>query len=114
MGEEESMITDLETWLLDNGDRIFRYLVYKRMFTPYEQQQAYMDETQFESARYQFGFIEEAIDLGNGEWLIGIREIADNEVLDSLSYYKLSEIRLSYFECDQNMLRDEEDEGDDE
>ena len=33
-------ITDFETWLLDYGDRLYRYLVYKKMFTPYEQQQA--------------------------------------------------------------------------
>ena len=36
-------ITDFETWLLHYGDRLYRYLVYKKMFTPYEQQQAFED-----------------------------------------------------------------------
>ena len=38
-------ITDFENWLLDYGDRLYRYLVYKKMFTPYEQQQAFEDES---------------------------------------------------------------------
>ena len=63
-------ITDMETWLLDNGDRLFRYRVYRRMFTPYEQEKKYMDQSDFESDYHQFGYIEEAIDLGNGEWYL--------------------------------------------
>ena len=39
-----NVITDFETWLLDYGDRLYRYLAYKRTFTPYEQQHAFMDE----------------------------------------------------------------------
>lgn len=38
-------ITDMETWLLDNEDRIFRFTVYRRMFTPKEQAAQYFDET---------------------------------------------------------------------
>lgn len=34
-------ITDIETWLLDNEGRIFRYVIYRRMFTPYEQKHAF-------------------------------------------------------------------------
>lgn len=101
-------VTDMLTWLLDNSERIFRYQVYRRLFTPFEQQQAYMDETQFESTHYSFGIIEEAIDLGNGEWLIGIREIVEDEVTDTVGFHRLSDIKLSLMECDQNMLSEEE------
>lgn len=103
-------VTDMLTWLLDNSERIFRYQVYRRLFTPFEQQQAYRDESQFESTYYSFGMIEETIDLGNGEWLIGIREIVDGEVTETVGFHKLSDIKLSLMECDQKMLSEEEDE----
>ncbi len=102
--------TDMETWLSDNSDRIYRFMVYKKLFTPYEQEQKFSDESQFEDTHYRFGFIEEAIELGHGEWLLGLREIIDGEVYD-INYFKLSDIQLSYFEQDQNMLSDEEDEA---
>ena len=102
--------TDMETWLSDNSDRIYRFVVYKKLFTPYEQEQKFSDESQFEDTHYRFGFIEEAIELGHGEWLLGLREIIDGEVYD-INYFRLSDIQLSYFEQDQNMLSDEEDEA---
>ena len=101
--------TDMETWLSDNSDRIYRFMVYKKLFTPYEQEQKFSDESQFEDTHYRFGFIEEAIELGHGEWLLGLREIIDGEVYD-INYFKLSDIQLSYFEQDQNMLSEEEDD----
>ena len=100
----------METWFSDNSDRIYRFMVYKKLFTPYEQEQKFSDESQFEDTHYRFGFIEEAIELGYGEWLLGLREIIDGEVYD-INYFKLSDIQLSYFEQDQNMLSDEEDEA---
>lgn len=106
-------ITDLETWLIDNDERIYRYLVYKRMFTPYEQREAFEDETQFEESTYTFAKISEAIDLGGGDWLLGLTEV-DPDTLESYSYteyYKLNEIRLAYL-ADERM-RDIEDEQDD-
>lgn len=101
--------TDMETWFSDNSDRIYRFVVYKKLFTPYEQEHKFMDESQFEDTHYRFGFIEEAIELGHGEWLLGFREIIDGEVYD-INYFKLSDIQLSYFEQDQNILSEEEDD----
>lgn len=100
-------ITDMETWLLDNGDRLFRYRVYRRMFTPYEQDKKYMDQSDFESDYRQFGYIEEAIDLGDGEWYLGIREVFDDLVMDFLTYYYLSELRLEYSPSDQGDFESE-------
>ena len=100
-------ITDMETWLLDNEGRIYRFTVYRRMFTPQEQAAQYSDETHYENGgAYQFGIIEEAVELGNGEWLLGIREIYDSTVCEIISYYRLSEIRLYCFDNDQDMLQD--------
>ncbi len=104
--------TDMETWSCDNSDRIYRFVVYKKLFTPYEQEHKFMDESQFEDDHYRFGLIEEVIELGHGEWLIGFREIIDDEVCEFVSYFKLSDIQLSYFEKDQDMLiRGEDEEG---
>ena len=102
--------TDMETWFSDNSDRIYRFVVYKKLFTPYEQEHKFMDESQFEDTHFRFGFIEEAIELGNGKWLLGFREVIDDEVCDYISYFKLSDIQLSYFEQDQDMLSQGEDE----
>ena len=93
-------ITDMETWLLDNGDRLFEYDVFKRMFTPHEQNAAYSDEDEYRD-KGRVGTIEEAVDLGGGNWLLGIRDhydFGDDISTDSeyLEYYLLSEIRLSY------------------
>ena len=103
-------ITDLETWLIDNDERIYRYLVYKRMFTPYEQQRAFEDETIFEDDYYTLAKITEAIDLGNGEWLLGFTGV-DGDTLrinQYTEYYKLSEIKLSYF-GDEKRKREEDE-----
>lgn len=104
------VITDMETWLLDFEERIYRFVVYKKLFTPYEQDKKFMDESQFEDTHFRFAFIEEAVELGHGEWLLGFREIIDGEICNNIDYYKLSDIQLSYFEIDQNMLKEEEDE----
>lgn len=102
--------TDMETWFLDNSDRIYRFVVYKKLFTPYEQDKKFSDESQFEDTHYRFGLIEEAIELGQGEWLLGFREVIDGEVCSYISYFKLSDIQLSFFEQDQGMLSDEDEE----
>jgi hypothetical protein len=101
----------METWLVDNESRIFRFLVYRKIFTPYEQERKYIDESQFEDTYYSYGQIEEAVDLGNGDWLLGFRGICDGVRCKYISYYKLSEIRLSCFDCDQDMLNEEYEEG---
>lgn len=106
-------ITDMDAWLLNNEGKIFRYVIYRRMFTPYEQEMAFADESQYEDTHFNLGFIEEVINLGGGEWLLGFRKIYDDEVYSELEYCRLSEIRLSCFDCDQNMFDKEEDGGSD-
>lgn len=105
-------ITDMETWLLDNDNKVFRYVVYRRMYTPYEQKQAFIDETFYEDTHYNLGYIEEAIDMGDGEWVIGFRNVCDGDETDlgRIDYYKLSEIRLSCFDIDQNNFEEDDDE----
>ena len=100
-------ITDFETWLLDYGDRLYRYLVYKRMFTT-------ENESEYEDDHYELCQIAEAIDLG-GDWLLGLRTIEeDGKIYGMIHYYKLSEIRLAFFENDQHIELYEEEKNDNE
>ncbi len=94
------MVTDLSTFLLDNSDRIFRFLVYKRNYTPYEIEQKWRDQSEFTDTFYSYGKIEEAIELPNKDVLLGIRLVYDGELIDRLEYFNLSEIKLYFSEED--------------
>lgn len=106
------IITDMETWLRDFDDRVYRFLVYKKMFTPFEQQNAFIDETQYEGNCYKLCLIKEAIDLGGGEWLLGLRPVFDDgEVSDHIVYHKLSDIKLTLYDEDSQLELWSREEG---
>lgn len=105
-------VTDMKTWVCMNLSKTFRYSVYKRVFTPYEQKMAYMDESEFTSTHYKFAKIHDAVDLGNGNWLIGFwTNFDDEENPDKIiEYHRLEDIKISYFEYDENFSDDYEPE----
>ena len=90
-----------------NKDIVFRYWVYKRIFTPYEQDKRFEDESIFESQMCEMAYIRECIPLPNGDFLLGFEseEMAHKEGHHMFDYYKLSNICLGYCQIDQ-----EEDE----
>lgn len=90
------IMTDMQTFILDNSDTLFRYLVYKKMFTPFEIDRKYRDESLFDDQSYSYGYIVECIELPNQEILLGIKDEDDIVV----SYYTLPEIRLYKFKDD--------------
>lgn len=100
---------DFKEWFESNKNNVFRYVVFKRMFTPYETQSAFTDESVYESNMYSFCKIEEVADLKNGEWLLGLRSIDSDtfEPFEDLQYYRLSEIRLAKFSRDNRLEQDE-------
>lgn len=104
---------DMETFVLDYKDKVFTVLVYKHMFTPYEMDKKFQDETIYEDSFD--AKIEHSVDLGNGNFLLGFRRVFESESVgedniisvdirysDFVEFYKLSEINL--------MLRDAENE----
>ena len=97
---------DIHTWLSDEAeDRVFRMWVFKRMFTPYEQEEKFTDESVYEDTTCKFVMIKELIELANGDYLIGFQDTdRDDEYLE---YFKLSEIRLDYRPEDKERLEDE-------
>ena len=107
-------MTDFETWLHDYGkDRVFRMLVYRRpgqMYTPYEIERRFVDQNSlYDDTHFNFVKIEEAIELPDGDILLGLKELYDEyEECDGWRdsgvtlYKKLSEIELSFFEKDMD------------
>ena len=98
-------ITNIGTWVHDLSDKIFRFLIYKKVYTPYEQNQKFSDESEYENGGYyKFGFITNAIEIPN-DVLLEINEVTEVdegsfEYLDKKIYVRLSEIRLEYYESD--------------
>lgn len=92
-------ITDLGTWLQDNNNKIFRFLTYKKVYTPYEQDKKFIDESMYEEGGYyKFAYITNAIEVPEGT-LLELSEVTRNENEDwkdtGIKYYKLlSDINL--------------------
>ena len=104
-------MTDFTTWLLDNNGRIYRYWVYKRMFTPAEQEAKWSDQSCYECDECFYGRIEEAVELPDGDVLIGFASPACDGTRHegALEYYKLSEIQLAYYPADAEDFYDDGD-----
>lgn len=94
-----------------NKDTMFRLQVYRRMFTPEEQEKKYIDQGFFEDTYLMNCKIEDVIPLENGDWLIGFRMWDDEEPLHEREYCRLSEIRLSWFDCDQINYHEDDEEN---
>lgn len=100
--------TDLETWLHDFGERIFRILEYRKpgLYTPYEIENKFSDESLYVCNEYKKVIIDEVIELPDKDLFIGFREVfleddGEYEINDRIEYFKLSEIKLERFACDQ-------------
>lgn len=101
-------MTDFTTWMLDNDGRLYRYWVYRRIWTPYEQEQKFTDESFFESEECEEGFLREAVELPDGDILLGFQPPFFNEG-EYLEYYRLSEIHLVYSARGQREYEEDED-----
>lgn len=101
--------TDLETWLFDfHDEKIFMIERKKSLFTPYEQNEKFVDDSVWETVS-ESAKIVEAIELPNKDVLLGFRSIwyedvrdDDNSLIDVrlkqsefIDYYPLSEIKLT-------------------
>lgn len=106
----------LEEWLDDNKNTIFRFLVYKKVFTPYEQDKKFSDESMYEDGGfYKFGQITDIIKIPNDillemKILIDYDEFGPFTDINQTQYYKLSEIRLLKNNDDQREIQQENDE----
>ena len=84
-----------------NKEKIFAFWVYKRIFTPYEEENCFADESCFEDMRCSYAYIRECIEFVDGDALIGFEDISDK---DRIRYFLLSEIRLE--RCEEEEIID--------
>ena len=86
-----------DKWLEVHKDDCFRYWVHKIMFTPYEIEQKFEDESCFEDDTCSYGYIVDHVVLPDNDIMIGLSESKDGKYI---SYYKLSAIDLALSSSD--------------
>lgn len=81
---------DLETWMIDNSDKFYSVKKYMKVYTPYENDKKYSDETRYEWEKTCK--IKEAIEIPN-DVLLGIQEYYDDYQMssDNTVYYTVKE-----------------------
>ena len=98
---ETAMYGSFFEFLQKNKDRLFRFWVYKRLFTPLEQEKKYIDECVYEDTHAHTGIIRESIVLPDNDLLLGFYipccdTVDEEDEYKHIDYYKLSEIRMEY------------------
>lgn len=94
-------ITDIGTWIKDNQEKIFRVLIYKKVFTPLELDEKYIDQGEYTSNTYLFVKIIEGIEIPN-DVLLKMELVNKDSNEDSGHYIfkKLSDISIEEFDFD--------------
>lgn len=96
-----------EDWMKDKQDKVFLIWIYKKFFTPYEQDNKFIDESLFVDTKGTAVIIREKIDLPDGGILLGVQDVTDryfDEIPQPgdenyyVEYVRLDEIRLAYSE----------------
>lgn len=108
---------DFATFVLDNYNRVYRMWQYKKSWTPWEEKNCTELDTNFVDDKCNFIVIREAIELPDGDILLGVQYVYFNEGDDldkdqkdvSIYYYKLSEISLAYIPSDQFDYKENEE-----
>ena len=83
-------------------DTIFRMWEYKRMFTPYEQEEKFSDESLYVNTQCEFIRIKDVITLPDGDLLLAVSPI---DLSEYVAYHKLSDISLA--KTDKDMEEEE-------
>jgi hypothetical protein len=79
--------------------KVIRYWVERRGFTPYEQNEKFIDDTMFEGEEASFGRIVSTTILPDKDVLLGIK--TDDSSENDIHYHKLSKIEICVYEEDQ-------------
>lgn len=97
--------SDIKEFFHAHDGHIFRFWVYKKMFTPYEQDKKFSDETIYENEHCSYGRIIEVSPLPDGDVLLAFQVDGNYDEgikdIDYVTYYKLSEIQLDWSKNDQ-------------
>ena len=98
---------DFEKFFKKNKDLIFRYNAYRKVWTPYELEKKFSDESIYEDGGYySYGKINNYYILPNKDILLEFECYIEGddgftfESLDHFEYRRLSEIHLTRFNID--------------
>lgn len=104
---------NFDQWVEFHRNDIFRMWEYKKMFTPYEQEQKFVDESIYVDSHCSFIIIKEVIHISSDKIMIGVHHIYDftkseiEEPNPHLSYYMLNEIKLDLYPDDSIEIEDD-------
>lgn len=108
-------VANFKEFLTRDKTKIWRMWIYRRIFTPYEWDSRFSDETIYENeGQCMFVCIESAHDLPDKDLVLGVRVIYDRPTFEKpvsdadIEYYKFSEIRLAYYPKDKTDILEEE------
>lgn len=96
-------ITNIGTWVQDNKETVYRLWVKKHIFTPYEQDKRFVDQSIYNDSYAEFVRITNAIEIPN-DVLLEVELLEGKDSHNSMGikhYYKLSDIHFSNYEYDQ-------------
>ena len=104
-------VIDLNSWIEKYKNTVFRMFEYKKIWTPYEMEQKFMDETEFKTDRSTLVKVKEAVTLPNGEVLLKLRDVDDEEDEDddenlhqAIYYWRnMKDIQLDQFDYDNSI-----------
>ena len=104
-------VMDLNDWIEKYKNTIFRMFEYKKIWTPYEMEQKFMDETEFKTDCSTLVKVKEAVTLPNGEVLLKLRDVDDEEDEDddenlhqAIYYWRnMKDIQLDQFDYDNSI-----------
>ena len=104
----------IKKYFEDNKDKVFRYVIYKRMFTPYEQDKKFSDASIYEDDFFTHCKIKNVLPLGEDDFILEAERVfSDDEEYDPetctwTEFVKFSEIRLSCFDRDNRPQNDDD------
>lgn len=109
-------ITDIGTWIQSQEGQVFRLLTYKKVWTPYEMENKFMDESEYENGGYyKYVYITNAIETPEGT-LLELSEVEEaEEGYDNclwedchIKHYKLlKDIELVKYDVDNTEIRED-------
>lgn len=102
-------MTDMETFILDTKGTIFTIYKYKKVYTPYEQDKKYSDESIYEDPYGIKVHLLNAIEV-YGDTLLEVDLLQENtegmyERVGVIEYCLLSEITLCIYDEDNEVIR---------
>lgn len=78
---------------------VFRIWEYKKMFTPYEQDEKFLDQSIYENGLAQHVIIDDVIELPDGDLLLAVHDW-EYDKAEYTDYYKLSNISIARSDSD--------------